>query len=199
MAGIIYCFNTICDHRIYKAGHTQQDLPSRFKSYLGPSKPRTIVATRHVDDSLAAEGMMLGLLRQCAALRVRSDLGVEWFEAHPDVDEDDRHKAILLIFDVVSKAVRTRIQDEGCPVWGASKPDVPTGTVCTLPAMGAYFEALDRFVRCAPPEAVADMDTALREFERGDDCPVFAEYVMWPRATRLAVAQNRYAHIPTES
>ena len=63
--------------------------------------------------------------------------------------------------------------------------------------MGSYFEALDRFVYTALP--AGDMDEVLREFERSDLCPVFAEYVMWPRATRLAVACNRFPHLSRSS
>lgn len=192
MAGTIYCFNTVGDHRIYKAGHTQQELKSRLRGYLGPSRPRVIVASRNVDDSVAAETMVLGLLRQCSALVPRSDLGNEWFESRDGVGDDERHKAILFVFDVVSKAVHTR---------PASKYEEPSTSHSslhvseTLPAMGAYFEALDHFVHTASPETLGTMDDILRSFEQSDSCPLFAEYVMWPRATRLAIAHNRFPHI----
>ena len=80
MAGLIYCFNTVGDNKIYKAGHTQNSLSTRLKGYLGPSKPRTIFFSRKVDDSIHAEKMMLTLLRQCTSLKERKDLGDEWFE-----------------------------------------------------------------------------------------------------------------------
>ena len=60
--------------------------------------------------------------------------------------------------------------------------------------MGSYFEALDRFVHTAVSKG-EDMDVVLRAFERSDLCPVFAEYVMWPRTTRLAVARNRFPYM----
>lgn len=191
MAGFIYCFNTICDTHIYKAGHTQQpDLQSRLKSYLGPSKPRVVVASRRVDDSVVAEGMMLGLMRQCYALKVREDLGDEWFESCKEIPDVMLHKAILLIFDVVSKACRKNGPPP--PPLPRRVDQEPPSPTTTLPAMGAYFAALDAFMYRAPPELFADVDGALRAFEAGDACPIYAEYVMWPRATRLAVARNRY-------
>lgn len=191
MAGTIYCFNTICDHRIYKAGHTQQDLKSRLRGYLGPSRPRVIVASRKVDDSVAAETMVLGLLRQCSSLVPRPDLGNEWFASKDGVDDDERHKAILFVFDVVSRAVRRTCSPPKSPEPSRSHSSLHVSD--SLPAMGAYFEAFDNFVHGA--ELVGTMDDILRSFEESDSCPLFTEYVMWPRATRLAVAQNRFPHM----
>ena len=200
MAGIVYCFNTICDHRIYKAGHTQQTLQSRLRGYLGPSRPRVIVASRKVDDSVAAETMILGLLQQCSTLAQRTDLGNEWFELKDGVDVEECHKAILFVFDVVSKAVRA---PDCC-----KHPDVPTLhppsqvttsniDVCNLPGMEGYFDALERFV-CTTSKCDGTMDDILQAFEDSDFCPVFSEYVMWPRKTRLSVACNRFPHISYE-
>ena len=187
MAGQIYCFNCVGDHRIYKAGHTQQKLSSRLKSYLGPSKVRTLVAQRQVDDSVAAETFMLGLLRQCYALRLRRDLGNEWFQLREDVDVHVCQAAIVFIFEVVSKAVRN--MEDTQPV---ECPNVPE---TTLPAMGIYFEALDRFVDTASHDELSDTDHALRVFEESDKCPVIVEFLPWPRNTRLKITQNRYPHV----
>ena len=191
MSGIIYCFNTICNARIYKAGHTQQeDLASRLKGYLGPSKPRVIVAHRRADDSLDAEDTMLRLLRLCHFFRTRPDLGDEWFEATDGYDEDARHKAVCFILDVASKASRTipRV-DESTHLHPA--PQVPLENA----SMASYFLCLDRFVEQAPPDAFTDTDALMQAFEESDMCPVFAEYVLWPRPTRLSLVRTRYQHL----
>lgn len=192
MAGTIYCFNTIVDAKIYKAGHTQQDLAARLRGYLGPSKPRTIVAQRQVDDSVAAETMMLGLLRQCCALRTRPDLGPEWFGANESMDTDEIQRCILFVFDVVGKAVRC---SRDPPHASTISSNPPSTEMTTLPAMGAYFEGLDRFMQRAMPNYLQTLEHAIREFERSNDCPVFSEYVLWPRSTRVAVARNRYPQL----
>ena len=77
MPGFIYFFSTFGDRTVFKAGRTDQEsLAARFKSYLGPSKPRMVVASREVDDTVAAEDMMLRLLRSSRVLQARPDLGV---------------------------------------------------------------------------------------------------------------------------
>ena len=107
------------------------------------------------------------------------------------VDDDERHKAILFVFDVVSRAVRRTCSPPKSPEPSRSHSSLHVSD--SLPAMGAYFEAFDNFVHGA--ELVGTMDDILRSFEESDSCPLFTEYVMWPRATRLAVAQNRFPHM----
>ena len=104
MAGFVYFFNTVSDGSIYKAGETQQEsVASRMRSYLGPSKPRTIVVSRAVDDAREAERLLLALLKQCVHFRFRPDYGDEWFEA-VTADVEKRHRAAILIMDVVQRA-----------------------------------------------------------------------------------------------
>lgn len=192
MAGTIYCFNTITDANIYKAGHTQQELSARMRGYMGPSKPRLIVATRSVDDSSAAETLMLSLLRVSSILKPRWDLGHEWFEAN-EVNMTDRHKAITLLLDTAAKATRTtRSRETKAPTKEESVRD--TSQLEILPGMGPYFEALDRFIGEAPTTDVQNLHTALTAFERGANCPIFADYTMWSKGQRLAVARNRHPY-----
>ena len=58
----------------------------------------------------------------------------------------------------------------------------------SLPAMDAYFRALDEFVR---GHVGLDVATVVAAFERSDTCPVFAEYVLYPLPVRVAVASRR--------
>ena len=77
-------FNTLGDDRIYKAGHTQQAaVRNRLAGYLGPNKPRMLVVSKRVADSLHAERLMLQLLASSRAFYPRPDLGPEWFERDP--------------------------------------------------------------------------------------------------------------------
>ena len=199
MSGYIYCFNTVCDHKIYKAGHTQQDeLSYRLKSYLGPSKPRVVVASRHVVDSVDAEKMLLGLLRQSSAVKPRIDLGDEWFEACHD-DTEEIHKAILFIFDVVAKAAGKKQNNNWSNDTHITTCSESTSQITSLPAMGSYFEALDRFIIESPTNDIECIENAVNVFEKSEKCPIFADFVMWPKATRLAVACNRYPYISRKS
>lgn len=214
MAGIIYCFNVVADYKIYKAGHTRQEsLSCRLRSYLGPSKPRTIVASRAVADSVVAEKLMLALLRQSTALRARNDLGDEWFEVRSETENmEECHRAIRLVLDVVAMAVSEHPmgraiqpstvapmphedtawkQDERCC---QVKPHDTAVVASTLPSMGSYFAALDRYVSRNPVLANT-VDDIVVTFEQSDDCPVFPEYVLFNRETRLSTARARYPHL----
>lgn len=190
MSGFLYCFNTFCDPNIYKAGHTQQEeLKFRLKSYLGPSKPRIVVASRRVLDSIGGEKMMLGLLRQSSVVKPRRDLGDEWFEACHDHAEEV-HKAIRFLFDVVAKAAGE--VDPMPTVFAKSlQQHSLTTDATTLPAMGTYFQALDHFINTSS-ELSSDMEASVTAFETSKECPIFADYVMWPKNIRVAVAANRY-------
>lgn len=206
MTGTIYCFNTVVDANIYKAGRTDQEsLAARLRGYLGPSKPRVLVASREVSDSIAAESLMLSLLRQSIALRWRKDYGDEWFQARTDeMDETARHEAIRLIMDVVQSAlppdVPARIKPTSKPtsaVAAASSTTTPLGEgQDTLAYMEDYFAALDRFVHGAPSPLLGEGVAALVDaFDASDACPVYVEYTLYSRGMRLAVARNRYAHL----
>jgi hypothetical protein len=80
--GFLYCFNTMGNPLIYKAGMTQGTDPrKRLLQYTGPSKPKTVLLTLCVSDARTAESRMLDGLQACRLLKHRPDLGREWFEA----------------------------------------------------------------------------------------------------------------------
>lgn len=188
MAGYIYFFNTLGDGQIYKAGETQQDnVSARMRGYLGPSKPRTIVASRAVDDALEAEKLLLSLLKQCVHYRFRPDYGDEWFEAVTD-DVEERHKAVLLIADVVQRAVRSGAPGNVViPAPVSRDPDEET----SIAGYEQYFAALDNYRNSAPPNVLSP-DTLIRTFDASKECPIFAQYGLCSHAKRVAVARKRY-------
>lgn len=105
MSGYIYCFNTHENPNIIKAGHTQQqDVQKRLRGYLGPTKPRSIIFTLKVDDSVEAERMMLQLMQQCVSLNKRCDLGNEWFETTGNFNFEQRASHLQTIAKIVQKA-----------------------------------------------------------------------------------------------
>lgn len=104
MSGTIYCFNTIENPNIIKAGHTQQVVQKRLRGYMGPTKPRSIIFTVKVDDSVEAEKMMLHLMEQCVSLKKRYDLGNEWFETTGFFSFEQRAKHLQTIARIVQKA-----------------------------------------------------------------------------------------------
>lgn len=197
MPGFIYCFSTFGDSCIYKAGRTDQpSLAARFKSYLGPSKPRVVVASRAVDDTGAAESIMLRLLRSLRVLRARPDLGTEWFSAATD-DAEELRCTIRFVFDVVQKAV-CETDVAAAPLATSLTAEAPfaADSARTLPSMRSYFEALDRFVEQASCDVLeTGMERLLADFESSDSCPVFAEFLMWSKGARLCVARNRFPHL----
>jgi hypothetical protein len=217
--GILYCFNTVSDHRVYKAGHTSQgSLQLRLKGYLGQSKPRVLVAQRDVDDARAAEALFLRLLALCRLLRPRPDLGTEWYEARGDDDDvDERHRAIAFLAEVVQRA--TRSADAPPPPSPAPPPRAsppprapppprvpppprappPPATsqlvfpaATTLPGLDAYFAALD--ARVARGGVAATTAEALVEaFEAdADACPVLPAFLPYDRDARVRVARQRH-------
>lgn len=198
-SGHIYCFNTLTDYRIYKAGHTQQPLASRLRGYLGPSRPRTVVGSRCVIDSERAEVMFLRLLKQSNMVTVRSDLGNEWFEATPTVDTETRHANIIFLMDIVQRAVGCDTSRVECSRDTSSHSEFLCTTslgASTLPNMDLYFKALDEFVATACEDTLGRGVPALVDrFEASDDCPIFADFVPWDRFTRVSVVQSRFPHL----
>ena len=104
MSGFIYCFNTHENTNIIKAGHTQQEVQKRLRGYMGPTKPRSIIFTLKVDDSVEAEKMMLQLMEQCVSLNKRYDLGNEWFETTGNFNFEQRAGHLQTIAKIVQKA-----------------------------------------------------------------------------------------------
>lgn len=196
MAGLIYCFSTLGDPKVYKAGHTQNSLSTRMRGYLGPSKPRVIIFSRRVDDSAQAEKMMLSLCRQCVSLKVRPDLGDEWFE-DVTVAASVLHQHLQQIADIVQLASRvitmgpTTIAAGGGPLDGGP----PLQPLDHLRGMDFYFQRLDEFVRSAPQADVTHPDRLVSKYEASDVCPVFSEYLPFTFAQRVHSTARRYSHL----
>ena len=193
MAGTIYCFNCITDATIYKAGHTQQDLASRLRGYLGPSKPREIICTMAVDDSVRAEQLMLKLFRALHAFRERQDLGNEWFEAREE-DREERHAAVQLVMQVVRDAVKKAPLKR--PLSARETGGGDDAIDGSMPGMELYNQKLDDYIGSASRECLEKgVDALVDAFEDSDQCPVFVEYVRWSRDARIACARARHPHL----
>lgn len=198
MAGLIYCFNTVGDNKIYKAGHTQNSLSTRLKGYLGPSKPRTIFFSRKVDDSIHAEKMMLTLLRQCTSLKEREDLGDEWFE---NVSEDSNllYKHLQNIADIVQLASRTSSSEKPAPIQKVYEDKTPleetnVSISTNLKGMEQYFQAFDTFVNDTSLN-LSNSEDLVNDYEESNVCPVFADYVPYTKKQRVCAASHRYSHL----
>lgn len=191
MAGFLYCFNTVGDSRIYKVGHTQQDkLSERLKGYLGPSKPRVMVASRRVDDSVRAEALMLTLVRHSRVLTSRPDLGKEWFHA-PDDDEAARHAALLFFSELVACAVATPLPEAAKHQHVLQRGEREEEEEKDMGSMGTYFAAFDHYVAHAPllGKSLAQLMDA---FDASDACPVFVDYLRHGRDARLRALARRH-------
>lgn len=194
MAGFIYFFNTVSDGSIYKAGETQQDsVAARMRSYLGPSKPRTIVVSRAVNDAMEAERLLLTLLKQCTHFRFRPDYGDEWFEA-VTVDVDERHRAATFLVDVVQRACEARPRENPHPAHTVQPTEESSDEEDgMLPGYQTYFATLDRYRSvAASPESLNDARALVREFDASDHCPIYPEYGRFAFEARVAAAHRRY-------
>lgn len=191
MAGLIYCFNTVGDGRVYKGGQTQNTMSMRLKGYMGLSRPRTVVFSRPVGDSVRAEEMMLTLFRQCVSLKSRDDLGKEWFE---DVSDDTN-----VLLDHL-KSVADIVQAANPPLSLKNRPDpacrpLPDVEAVPLRGMERYFSGLDAFVNASTPLTADTADELVSAFEASDACPVFAEYLPSTRQQRISAVHQRHAHL----
>jgi hypothetical protein len=193
MAGLVYCFNTVGDSSIYKAGHTQNSLRTRLKGYLGLSKPRTIIFCRKVHDSVLAEKIMLTLFRQCKSLKERGDLGDEWFQ---DVSETKSilHEHLTNIADVVQRVSPTK---EAIPSYSprAEETDICNESCTSLKGMEQYFQHFDTFVNTATPLRLDTVHSLVQNFEDSSLCPVFPEFVLYTKRQRENAVSNRYSHL----
>lgn len=190
MAGLIYCFNTLGDTKIYKAGHTQNALSMRLKGYLGPSKPRTIIFSRAVDDSVHAEKMMLVLFRQCVSLKSCREFGDEWFEDVSDCTQV-LYRHLQNIADIVQLASSHNVM-ERLPL----TPTQPVVVAEKLRGMEQYFTALDKFVHAyALQNELETTENLMNAFETSESCPVFANYLPSERSQRARAIACRYPHL----
>ena len=215
MKGIIYCFNTVADSRTYKAGHTTNKLQKRLAGYLGPSKPRSIIFCRSVENSAAAEKIMLRLMRQCASLVPREDLGDEWFQAIDEVDcsfrdsatnavrtitrrfdFDARHNQLQHIAKIVQLTIRAAKFPLSMPTSDEKELRSESHDV-SIRGFENYFAQFDKFVQETEASALEDANTLMARYEASDYCPMnrFCQYLPHGRESRLKVVQNRYKRV----
>lgn len=184
MSGFIYCFNCVGDATTYKVGFTKQStLQHRFRGYLGPSKPRMLVASKRVDDAERAETLAISLFKQNKHLVHDDTLGEEWFRS-TEGDAAERHRSIQLVFDVVQMATTTSIVT---PVKSVA-PARPISPTNNMPC--EYFEALQTFVAQAPRQHVQDAEHCLASFEQSDACPLLMEFTPFSKAVRIAAVKK---------
>ena len=202
MKGFIYCFTTHENPNIIKAGHTHQEVSKRMRGYLGPTKPRTMIFTHEVDDSVEAEKMMLKLMCQTVSIKQREDLGNEWFETTGEYTFHDRQVHLENIAQIVKKASKKVTKENDVSAEESdekeakrSKLNSPEkyGDATTLRGLEYYFETMDQFVREeAPPfEKAVDL---LRAYEASRFSPYgkFCQFLRFPEEVRVKVTANRY-------
>lgn len=196
-AGLLYAFNTMGDPSIYKVGLTTNTFSERCKGYIGPIKPRTVVFTKNVDDCVKAEKLMLMLMQNSRVVESRvHDLGPEWFSAAGDFEVDIRHKVILEYANIVTAAVATKEirrvyerTDMGRDCYKETR-----GCHGVL-GMETYFNVLQKYVNIASCEILESPESLLDSFENSDICPVYAEYVLHSRESRLESIKLLYHNL----
>lgn len=212
MSGFIYCFNTHENPNIIKAGHTQQDVQKRLRGYMGPTKPRSVIFTLKVDDSIEAEKMMLQLMQQCVCLTKRYDLGNEWFETTGCFSFEERAKHLQTIAKIVQKASRVppsipSIEDvesfhEGLrhkrtineTNSSESDPEPPMQHATELRGLGNYFKKCDDFVaQEAKPNNISPL-ALLKSYEASTFCPYgnLCQFLPFSESERVNVVARRY-------
>lgn len=116
-SGYIYCFNTLGNPNIYKAGMTHKFIyDERLTQYDGCNKPDVIVGTLFVQNAREAENQLLAALKSSGVLEPVRRMGKEWFRATDEVDILRRHVVISGIMSNVCHAVhrkRRREEEEG--------------------------------------------------------------------------------------
>lgn len=201
--GIIYGFSTMASKSIVKIGRTEQTLHQRLRGYIGPSKPRTLIFRKEVDNSVEAENWVKILMSQCSSFRKRHDLGDEWYESSIGISDEVRNKHMLDISEVARLAVR-EIPSKSSPLLTQS-PAIEavalhsniktiTSTTTTIPGMHRYFQSLDKFVDQETFDEIS-AEILTKKFESSIQCPVFSEYLPNTIEYRTAVVRNRYSHM----
>ena len=111
--GYIYCFNTVGNHNIYKAGMTEQFMyDNRLDSYDGCNKPYVVVGTLFVQNARDAERQFLTALKGSGVLKHDKEIGKEWFRAVDENDTVHRHVVISRIMaEVFHSLHRKRPRD----------------------------------------------------------------------------------------
>lgn len=206
MSGHIYCFNTQENPNIIKAGHTQQnDVQKRLRGYMGPTKPRSIIFTLKVDNSVEAEKMMLELMTLCVSIKKRCDLGNEWFETTGNFSFEQRTVQLQTIARIVKKASSLSVASVVPSVVPsviasviASVPSVDSDepvqqvTTTTLRGLEEYFKNFDDFVaQEAAPSHVSPLALS-RTFEASTFCPYLCQFLPFSESERVNVTAQRY-------
>lgn len=219
MSGTIYCFNTLENPNIIKAGHTQQDVKKRLRGYMGPTKPRSIIFTLKVDDSVEAEKMMLRLIQQCVSLNKRYDLGNEWFETTGNFTFEQRAEHLQTIARIVQKASsiipRSSVASippsisPSVPPSGEedikrhkrtvsetnnseSDPEPPVQQATGLRGLEDYFKKFDDFVaQEAKPNHVSPLEL-LRSYQASTFCTHLCHFLPFSESERVNVVAYRY-------
>jgi hypothetical protein len=105
--GHIYCFRTVGNATIYKAGMTTRfDVKDRLNEYDGANKVDVVVSCIFVEDARRAEVQMLQSLKTCGVLVLdKKTLGNEWFRATGD---DTVHRHIVISGIMANSAVNRK-------------------------------------------------------------------------------------------
>ena len=104
--GHIYCFRTMGNPTIYKAGMTTRfDVNGRLDEYNGANKVDVVVSCIFVEDARRAEAQMLQSLKICGVLVLNKALGNEWFRATGD---DTVHRHIVISQIMANSAVNRK-------------------------------------------------------------------------------------------
>ena len=201
--GIIYGFNTLASNTIIKIGRTEQTLNQRLRGYIGPSKPRTLLFRKEVDDSVEAENWVKKLMSQCSSFTQRFDLGDEWYESIPGLKDEVRNEHMLNISEVARLAVRDVSQPDP-PTHPSTAQAMLTAKIIdtkistqntSIPGMEGYFSDMDRFVDKEPKEAMMNAEGLTQAFESSAKCRFLCEYLPNSFEYRTSVVGNRYAHM----
>ena len=105
--GHIYCFRTVGNPSIYKAGMTTRfDVKARLDEFDGANKVDVIVSCMFVEDARRAEVQMLQSLKTCGVLVLdKKTLGNEWFRATGD---DTVHRHVVISQIMANSAVNRK-------------------------------------------------------------------------------------------
>ena len=105
--GHIYCFRTVGNPTIYKAGMTTRfDVKARLDEYDGANKVDVVVSCIFVEDARRAETQMLQSLKTCGVLVLdKKTLGNEWFRATGD---DTVHRHVVISQIMANSAVNRK-------------------------------------------------------------------------------------------
>ena len=194
--GIIYGFTTLASNKIVKIGRTEKSLKQRLRGYIGPSKPRTVIFAKSVDDSVEAENWVKILMAQCCSFTQRCDLGDEWYESKDGASDEVRNMHMLQISQVAQLAARDLPASPSNPKVEMSITPQSQSKYCSMSGMGMYFKIMDDFITRSPQSLNGETaETITKKYEQSTMCPVLTEYLPNTFDQRVTIVSNRYAHI----